>query len=231
MNENLLKKRPQAQQAEWVIEEGPASAISGTAVDYLKQVYALLAASLLLAVVGGYFGMKTTWAMEHPMLFIAGQFGLMVLAFFVRNTVTLFLFTTLSGFFVGPIIAMYVGRGMSVVVGEALFLTGAVFTVMTFYALTAKRDFSAMGGILFAGMIIILVGGIANLFIQAPALTFAISAMGAFIFSGYLLWETQQLKNNPGVMSPAVAALSLYINILNLFISLLQLLGIFSKDD
>jgi modulator of FtsH protease len=204
---------------------------AGSTVDYLKQVYALLGASLLLAVAAGYVGMGFDWIARSPMLYLGAQLGLFALVFFVRNAATLFLFTGLSGFLTGPIVAHYVHAGMSSVVGQAFFLTGVTFAVLTVYAMQTRRDLSGMGSMMFAGLVVLVVGGLVNLFLRLPMLSFALSAMGALIFSGYLLWETQRLKQQPWVVPAPVAALSMYLNVLNLFLSLLQLLGFASRDD
>ena len=209
---------------------------SGLNVDsnvavYLKQVYALLASSLLVAVAAGYVGMTLPFAREHPIILMLLMLGAMFLAFKVQNAATLFLFTAISGLSLGPVIAHYVGAGMSAVVGQAAFMTGAVFTGLTFYSLTTKRDLSIMSGMLFAGLIVLVVGGVINLFLQSTALSFAMSAAGSVIFAGYILYETQQLKAQPWAVAPSVAALSMYLNVINLFTSLLRLLGILRGDD
>ncbi|MBF0623751.1 MAG: Bax inhibitor-1/YccA family protein [Magnetococcales bacterium] len=209
---------------------GPAST-STSATAYLKQVYALVAASLLLSVVAGLIGMNSPFARENQLLLIFVQLGALLLAFWKKNTPTLFLFTGLSGFCLGPIIGFYVSQGMSAVVGQAVLMTGLIFTGLSFYALTTKRDLSMIGGMLFAGLIVLVVGGLLNLFFQSTAVAFALSAAGAVIFSGYILWETQQLKDHPGLVPPAIAALSMYLNILNLFLSLLRMLGILGSDE
>ncbi|MBF0181958.1 MAG: Bax inhibitor-1/YccA family protein [Magnetococcales bacterium] len=198
---------------------------------YLKQVYALLAASLIVAVAAGYVGMTLPFAREHPIILMLLMFGAMFLAFKVQNAGTLFLFTGISGLALGPVIAHYVGAGMAGVVGQAAFMTGAVFTGLTFYSLTTKRDLSMMSGMLFAGLIVLVVGGLINLFLQSTALSFAMSAAGCVIFAGYILFETQQLKAQPWAVSPSVAALSMYLNVVNLFTSLLRLLGILGGDE
>ncbi|MBF0213747.1 MAG: Bax inhibitor-1/YccA family protein [Magnetococcales bacterium] len=198
---------------------------------YLKQVYALLASSLLVAVAAGYVGMTLPFAREHPIILLVMMFAAMFLAFKVQNAATLFLFTALSGLSLGPVIAHYVGAGLSGVVGQAAFLTGAVFTGLSVYSLTTKRDLSMMSGMLFAGLIVVVVGGLINLFVQSTALSFAMSAVGSVIFAGYILYETQELKDNPWAVAPSVAALSMYLNVVNLFTSLLRLLGILGGDE
>ncbi|MBF0439836.1 MAG: Bax inhibitor-1/YccA family protein [Magnetococcales bacterium] len=205
--------------------------VDNNVVTYLKQVYSLLASSLLVAVAAGYVGMTLPFAREHPIILMLLMFGAMFLAFKVQNAATLFLFTGISGLSVGPVIAHYIGAGLSGVVGQAAFLTGAVFTGLSVYSMTTKRDLSMMHGMLFAGLIVIMVGGLINLFVHSTALSFAMSAAGSVIFAGYILYETQQLKTNPWATSPSVAALSMYLNILNLFLSLLRLLGILGGDE
>lgn len=206
-------------------------ALEGMAVEYLKQVYALLAASMIVAVAAGYVGMTLPFAHEHPIILMLCMFAAMFLAFRVQNAATLFLFTGISGLSIGPIIAVYVGAGLSHVVGQAVFMTGAVFIGLSFYAMTTRRDLSMMSGMLFAGLIVLLVGSLLNLFFHSTAVSFALSACGSVIFAGYILYETQQLKANPGAVAPSVAALSMYLNVVNLFLSLLRLLGIMGGED
>jgi modulator of FtsH protease len=206
-------------------------AAQGSAVEYLKQVYSMLAASLIVAVAAGYVGMSLPFAYEHPIILMLLMFGAMFLAFAVKNAATLFLFTGISGLSLGPVIAVYVGHGMSHVVGSAALMTGAAFTGLTLYALTTRRDLSVMSGMLFAGIIVLLVGGLLNLFFHSTALSFAMAAGGSVIFSGYILVESQELKNAPWEVAPSVAALSMYLNVVNLFVSLLRLLGILNSED
>ncbi len=218
------------QQSPW----GATAAVATSAesvVTYLKQVYSLLAASLLVAVAAGWVGMRLPFAYEHPYILMFMFLGAIFLAFKVQNTATLFLATGISGVSVGPIIAMYIGAGMSHIVGQAVFLTGGIFIGLTFYAMTTKKDFSWMGGMLFAGLIVVILGGLINIFVGSTAMSFGLSAIGAMVFSGMILWETQQLRDNPWAVPPTVAALSMYLNILNLFLSLLRILGILGGDD
>ncbi|MBF0426509.1 MAG: Bax inhibitor-1/YccA family protein [Magnetococcales bacterium] len=212
-------------------EVAPAPTVDASAIDYLKQVYALLAASLLVAVAAGFVGMHTPFAFEHPIVLLLLELGAFFLALKVKNTPTLFLFTGISGFAIGPIIAIYIGRGLSGAVGQAVFLTAAIFVGMTFYAMTTRRNLSMLGTFLFGGLVILLVGSLLNLFFHSSAVTFAISAAGAVIFSLYIAWETQMLKENPWAVTPQEAALSMYLNVINLFLSLLRLLGVLGSDD
>ena len=229
-----FQNHPAAQSANPAVVRPAAGGLelSSEARTYLKQIYSLVAASLFLAVLAGSIGMESQFAHENRMILFIAQIAIIFIAFKVQNTPILFLFAGVSGFALGPIIAMYVGAGMSHIVGQAAMLTGIAFGGLTVYALTTKRDLSMMAGMLFAGLLIIVVGGLLNaFFIQSPAMQFAMAAMGAVIFSGYIVYETQQYKNNPGMVAPSMAALSMYLNIINLFISLLQILGFMGGDD
>lgn len=217
-------------QSPWSTAQTATKSDAG-AVAYLKQVYSLLASSLLVAVAAGWVGMTLPFAREHPYILMFMFFGAVFLAYKVQNAATLFLATGISGLSIGPIIAMYVGAGMSHIVGQAVFLTGGIFIGLTFYAMTTKKDFSWMGGMLFAGLIVVVLGGLINIFVGSTAVSFGLSAVGAMVFSGLILWETQQLRNNPWAVPPTVAALSMYLNVINLFLSLLRILGILGGDD
>ncbi|MBF0453363.1 MAG: Bax inhibitor-1/YccA family protein [Magnetococcales bacterium] len=217
-------------QSPWAKPEAVVQSDS-SAVTYLKQVYSLLAASLLVAVAAGWVGMRLPFAHEHPYILMFMFLGAVFLAFKVQNTATLFLATGISGLSLGPVIAVYVGAGMSNIVGQAVLLTGGIFIGLTFYAMTTKKDFSWMGGMLFAGVLVVVLGGLINIFVGSTALSFGLSAVGALVFSGLILWETQQLRNNPWAVPPTVAALSMYLNVINLFLSLLRILGIMGGDD
>ena len=100
---------------------------------------------------------------------------------------------------------------------------------LTVFAFNTKRDFSSMGKMLFITLIVIVVAGLLNLFFQSAILATIISAVGAILFSAYILYDTQMILRG-GYDSPVLAAVSLYLDILNLFISLLNLLGIFNRD-
>lgn len=233
--ENIVKDYRQFHAQEGA-QMGSSAAHAGlsadaSAVTYLKQVYALLASSLVVSVAAGYVGMTLPFAREHPILLLVMMFGALFLASKIQNTATLFLFTGISGLSLGPVIAIYVGAGLSHVVGQAAFLTGVIFFGLTFYAMTTKRDLSMMGGMLFAGLIVVLVGGLVNMFMHSTAMAFGLSAVGSLVFSGYVLYETQRLKSAPWALAPSVAALSMYLNVVNLFMTLLQLLGIVGGDD
>jgi modulator of FtsH protease len=107
--------------------------------------------------------------------------------------------------------------------------TATIFGVMATIATVSKRDFSGLGKWLFVGMMVILVAMLANIFLQLPALHLALSVMIILIFSAYILYDVQQIVNG-GETNYIMATLSIYLNIYNIFTSLLSLLGIFGGD-
>ena len=141
-----------------------------------------------------------------------------------------FLFTGLLGFGLGPTISHYLSvPGGPQIVMTALGGTGVIFLGLSGYALTTRRDFSFMGGFLFVGLLVILGAALANIFFAIPALSLALSAAIVMLFSGFILYDTGRMVNG-GETNYIHATVSLYISILNIFTSLLHLLGAFGDD-
>lgn len=141
-----------------------------------------------------------------------------------------FAITGLFGFALGPILLMYLKlpHGPQLVT-TALGGTGAIFLGLSAYALTTRRDFNFMGGFLFVGMLVVLGASLANIFLAIPAMSLAVSAVVVMLMSGFILFDTSRMVHG-GTDNYILATVSLYMNIFNLFISLLQLLGI-ARDD
>jgi modulator of FtsH protease len=106
----------------------------------------------------------------------------------------------------------------------ALGGTGVIFLGLSGYALTTRRDFSFLGGMLFVGLVVILIAAIANIFLAIPAMSLAISAVVILLFSGFILYDTSRIING-GQTNYIMATVSLYLNIFNIFIHLLNILG------
>ena len=111
----------------------------------------------------------------------------------------------------------------------ALGGTGVIFLGLSGYALSSRRDFSFMGGFIFAGMMVMLVAVLANIFLQIPALQLAIAAGFILLMSGYILFQTSEMVHG-GETNYINATYGLYLSIFNIFISLLQILGIFGDE-
>ncbi len=106
-------------------------------------------------------------------------------------------------------------------------MTAAIFFAMAGIATVTKRDFSFMGKFLFVGLILLIVASLANLFFQLPVLTITISAIAVFVFSLYILFDVSNIVRG-GETNYITATLNLFLDVYNIFISLLNLLLVFS---
>ncbi|WP_158770239.1 MULTISPECIES: Bax inhibitor-1/YccA family protein [unclassified Paraglaciecola] len=142
-----------------------------------------------------------------------------------------FAFTGLLGGSLGYTLNYYAGfqNGPEMIM-QAFGATALVFFGLSGYVLTTKKDFSFMGGFLIVGLIVAVVASLANLFFQIPALSLAVSAAIVFIMSGFILFDTSRIING-GETNYIRATVSMYLNIYNLFTSILHLLGVFGGDD
>ena len=143
--------------------------------------------------------------------------------------VVVFAFTGLMGASLGPMLSYYLsipsGPGL---VLQALAGTAVVFFGLSGYALVSRKDFSFMGGFLFVGLLVAIVAMIANIFLQIPAMSLAISAAVVLIMSGLILFDTSRIING-GETNYIRATVSLYLSIFNIFVHMLHLLG--ATDD
>jgi len=139
--------------------------------------------------------------------------------------------TGLLGFGLGPMLTYYAALSNGPqIIATAFGGTGIIFLGLSGYALTTRRDFSFMGGFIFAGMLVMMIASVALIFLNIPALQLAIAAGVMLLMSGYILFQTSAMVNG-GETNYIVATVGLYLAILNIFTSLLQLLGAFSGDD
>ncbi len=216
---------------------------------FIKQTYQLFAASLLSASAGAYIGtvylansLVKIGINGHPT--VAGWFwGLVILEFALLfglmaakkkeglNLILLFAFTFVSGLTLAPMLSSYLmlPNGASIIT-EAFVLTTVAFGGLSIFAMNTKRDFSAIGKMLFITLIVIIVASLINIFTKSPLFQLVIASIGAILFSAFILYDTQNIIKGK-VETPVEAAVSLYLDFLNLFISLLQILGIFSSRD
>jgi FtsH-binding integral membrane protein len=141
------------------------------------------------------------------------------------NMVALFSFTTIAGLMIGPMLSMYIAAGAGGIVVEALALTTITFVGLTAYVIISKKDFSFMSGFLMTGLIILIVGGLINIFLQSSLMHFVFSAAGVLLFSGFILYDTSNILRRYSTDDYVSATVSLFLDIFNLFIHLLSLLG------
>lgn len=199
----------------------------------LRNTYALLSMTLLWSAVIAGISMAMNLPRPGLIITLVGFYGLLFLTEKNRNSslgvVFAFLFTGFLGYTLGPILNMYVSHGMGDVVVTALGGTALTFMAASAYALTTKRDLSFLNGMLLAGFVVLLVGMIANIFLQMPMLYLAMSGLFVLFSTGAILLTTQQIVRG-GETNYISATITLYVSIYNLFLSLLSILGVMNDD-
>lgn len=203
---------------------------------FVKQTYQLFAASLLAGTVGAYVGIGiaqtvTSWFWGFVILEFALLFGVyMTKRQAGINLLMLFGFTFVSGLTLAPILSHYLGAGMGGVIANAFLLTTVAFGGLSLFAMNTTKDFSSMGKMLFIALIVLVVGSLINIFLGSPLLQVAIAGVGAILFSAFILYDTQNIIKG-AYETPVEGAIALYLDFFNLFVSLLQILGIFGSDE
>ena len=219
------------------LPRGVTSAASVTTTErlvFIKKVYSLLAMSMGTAAIGAYMGSGPLLLLVAPnmMLFFILQIALIFFASFAArkpglNMVALFSFTTVSGVTLGPLLYQ-VGPSIA---AEAFALTAITFAGLSMYVDYSKKDFSFMSGFLMTGLIVLVVGGLLNMFfIQSGMMHFVMSGASVLLFSGFILYDTSNILRYYGTDEYVSATLALYLDVLNLFIALLSILGIMGRD-
>ena len=201
----------------------------------LRNTYWLLALSMLPTIAGAWVGMQLNFLAfftASPIMAPLLMFGVMIGALFgvtaLRNSAwgvpALFGFTFIAGLMLAPILSIAVGfRNGGQLVGLAGGMTAAIFFAMAGLATVTKRDFSFLGKFLFVGLVILIVASLANLFFQVPAVSLTISAVAVLIFSLYLLYDVSNIVRG-GETNYITATLKIFLDLFNLFISLLNIL-------
>lgn len=201
----------------------------------LRNTYILLAMTLAFSAVAAWFSM--TLNLPHPgvIITLVGYFGLLFMVQKLANRASgilaVFALTGFMGYTLGPILTAYLAlpHGPAIVM-QAFGGTAAIFLGLSVYAAFSKRDFSFLGGMLFAGMLVAFFAGIGALLFHVPALSLAVSAMVVLLMSGMILFETSQIVRG-GETNYILATVSLYVTLFNLFTSLLQLLGVVGGSE
>lgn len=201
----------------------------------LRNTYTLLAMTLTFSAVTASIAMAMNFG---PMVGIGLTLLALVLVFVVMKKADtaagifwVFAFTGVMGASIGPMLNRFAGlaNGPEIIM-QAFGATALIFFSLSAYTLTSKKDFSFMGNFLFVGLILAVVAGLANIFFQVPALHLAINAVVVLLMSGFILYDTSRIVQG-GETNYIRATVSLYLNIFNLFTSLLQLLGFMNSDE
>ncbi len=202
----------------------------------LRNTYWLLALSMIPTVLGAWLGVQMHFSLfaGSPMigfvLFMAIAFGFFFAIEKTKNSglgvAVLLGFTFFMGLMLSRLIEFTLGysNGAGLIM-TAFGGTAIIFCGMATIATVSKRDFSGMAKWLFAGVLVILVASLANIFLHLPALQLTISVVAIAIFSAYILFDVQQVVNG-GETNYISATLAIYLDVYNVFVNLLSLLGI-----
>jgi modulator of FtsH protease len=200
----------------------------------LRNTYMLLGLSMIPTVIGALVGvnMSFAWLAASPIMgslimlavIIGCMFAISALRNSVWGVVAMLAFTFLMGWWLGPMLQYALSfRNGAQLVGLAAGATGVIFLGLASYVTVTKKDFSFLGKFLFVGLILLVLGAIANLFFQIPAASLTISAVAVLLFSAYILYDVSAVVNG-GETNYVMATLRIYIDLYNIFVHLLNLL-------
>jgi FtsH-binding integral membrane protein len=230
----------------WAVP-GYAGAATHVEIDqalraYMLKVYNIMASGLLLSgIVAVVVAMSPTltagiWASPLRWVVLFAPLGILMWMSFGVNKMsagtlsTLYwVFTALMGLSLSSLFIVYTGGS----VAKVFFITAATFGSASLYGYLTKRDMSGMGTFLFMGLIGLIIAGLVNLFLQSPMMHFVISAIAVLVFTGLTAYDTQRIKSDfyeghsEEVLQKGatMAAVSLYLNFVNLFQALMSILG------
>lgn len=199
----------------------------------VRRTYSLVLAGVLVTVVGAAWAMTQPtilgWVAAHPFLsFFASLAPLMGAQAFRRqfpmNIGLTLLFTLIMGVFIAPLIVVMESRQPGVAM-QAAVLTLSTFGVLTVYAFISRRDFSAWGSFFMVGLWVLIGTSVLNMFFKNETGSLWIAAGTVLVFSGLLVYDTWRLRNRYGPDDYVIAAVQIYLDLLNLFTAILRLLG------
>lgn len=202
----------------------------------LRNTYLLLSLTILFSALTAWVAIAVQAPPMGILLSLVGMFGLLFLTTHLKNSVwglvSVFAFTGFIGYMLGPIVGMFLRNYANgdFIVLSALGTTGLTFFGLSMYALTTKKTFSALGGFLTVGLLVVIVGSIANIFLKMPGVYLAISVATSFIASGLILFDTARIIHG-GERNYIMATIALYLDIYMLFVNLLQLFAMFSGRE
>lgn len=205
--------------------------ISIYSMNRLKETYKYVFYGILTAMLGAFLLFPyaasivgiTFWGL------VIAEIAILIWFMFRKNIGTYLLFTLFTGMTLVPILAKFINAGAADVIVLALVGTAVLTGGLTYYAGSTTKNFLSMGQILFYILIGVVIMGLVNIFIGSSVLAMLLSIVTMVLFSFFIIHDTQQVLYTD--IEPLDAAMGLYLSILNLFVSLLQILGIINGDD
>lgn len=200
----------------------------------LRKTYFMLALTITFSALTAMVSMHYHLPAPGLVFMLIGFYGLMFLtnkfADKPAGIICAFAFTGFLGYSISPIISHYLAAGMGDTVAIALAGTAVVFFCCSAYVLISKRDMSFLSGMLMAGTVVLLIGIVLNLFLHLPALQMTLSVLFILFSSAALLWQTSSIIQG-GETSYIRATVGIYVSMYNIFVSLLSLLGMSSRNN
>lgn len=201
----------------------------------VRRTYGLVFLSVLVTMLGSAFAFTQPRLMQavivHPFISMIAIFVPLFLAqrnarVFPKNVLLTLLFTFVEGVFIAPFLAV-AEQAAPGTVGQAALLTFAAFGGLSLYATLSRRDFSAWGSFFFIGLIVLVIATVINFFVASAAASLWISAIGVLIFAGLLVFDTWRIMRSGqfGQDDYVFAAVQIYLDLLNMFLFILSLLG------
>ena len=199
----------------------------------VRRTYALVFVSILFTMLGVAFASTQpallAFTARHPFIMAIAAFVPLMAAQGARdrfpvNIALTFAFTFAEGLFLAPFLLL-MERTAPGVITEAGLLTGSTFAVLTGYAFVSRRDFSAWGSFLVTGLWVLIGASLLTMFFPNAAGGLWIAGVGTLLFSGLLVFDTWRLRNVYGPNDYVLAAVQIYLDLLNLFLFILRLLG------
>ena len=214
----------------------PAGALVRTGAEratLVRRTYSLVFAGVLATIASATFALSQPALMQsvavHPWISIACLFAPLFLAMraqkvFPANIGFVLLFTVVSGVYISPILYFY-GRSQPGLITQAAVLTIGAFGILTAYAFVSRRDFSAWGSFLMVGLWVLIGTMFLNFFFQNAAVDLWLASVTVLLFSGLLVFDTWRLRNFYGPDEYVGAAVQIYLDLLNMFLAILRLVG------
>lgn len=199
----------------------------------VRRTYALVFASVIVTMIGASFGMSQPALMQtviaHPFITMLCTIAPLFIALKARNAFPaniglVFLFTFVEGIAISPLIYLY-GRANPDAVWQAGALTLSTFGVLTLYAWVSRRDFSAWGSFFTIGLWVLIATSILNIFFKSELASLWIAGVTVLVFGGLLVFDTWRLRNVYGPDEYVPAAVAIYLDLLNMFLAILRLVG------
>jgi FtsH-binding integral membrane protein len=201
----------------------------------VRRTYGLVFLSVIITVLGAAFAFSQPPLMaavaRHPIISMLALFVPLIMAQraardFPKNVILTGIFTFVEGIFIAPFLYL-AERNAPGVSGQAALLTLGAFGVLSLYAVFSKRDFSAWGSFFIVGLVVLLIASVINVFVASAAAGLWIAAIGVLVFSGLLVFDTWRIVRS-GQYGPddyVLAAVNIYLDLLNMFLFIITLLG------